>query len=72
MFKASEIVAQARDDKKRFGISEEVYKAYCLHYSCAKTRQIPFEISLPDWWAWWLTENRWANRGAKASNFVMA
>jgi hypothetical protein len=38
----------------------------------ARSRGIPFEFSLQDWWAWWQTDNRWLSRGKGKFDLCMA
>ena len=38
----------------------------------AQNRGIAFEFTIKEWWEWWQTDNRWANRGRGRDKLVMA
>ena len=50
----------------------DMYDAYCSHRNSARRRGIAFEFTLEQWCAWWRFDNRWANRGRKRDQYVMA
>ena len=47
-------------------------RAFFIARANADRRGVEWQISLREWWDWWQTDNRWANRGRAASKFVMA
>ena len=57
------------------GLSDEErrgWEAYRHQRKAAKKRGIPFLISFEDWWQWWQEDDRWARRGRRRAQFVMA
>ena len=54
------------------GATADVLRAFRAHKSGAKRRGIDFRFSLPEWWDWWRTGNRWARRGRDRGGLVMA
>jgi hypothetical protein len=75
----AEIVASAkpsdrvlRDYYSVNDLAEAMYAAFNRQWrSAVQERGLDFEIAFADWVAWWLTEDRWANRGTRRGQFVM-
>jgi hypothetical protein len=51
---------------------DPMWLAYQRHRQSARQRGIQFLFHFETWKAWWLTDNRWANRGRHREQFVMA
>jgi hypothetical protein len=54
------------------GMPPEAVRAFQAQRTSARRRGISFEFTFTEWWAWWQTDNRWANRGMGSGKFVMA
>jgi hypothetical protein len=54
------------------GKPPEAVRAFQVQRTNANRRGIPFLFTFEEWWAWWQTDNRWANRGMGSGKFVMA
>lgn len=48
-----------------------VIDAYGSQKSGAKTRDIPFELTLPEWWHVWSESGKFESRGRNADQYVM-
>ena len=51
---------------------ETAFRAFQIQRRNARQRQIPFLLTFEEWWDWWQIDNRWANRGRKGRDLVMA
>lgn len=65
-------IITARADSIRLDIPEVAYQAFRAQFHSAKRREIPFLFTLPEWWKWWQTDDRWARRGRTGDDLVMA
>lgn len=63
---------QARADAEHHGIPEDGYQAYRNQFNAAQRRRIEWQFTLPEWWAWWQQDARWARRGRDRDGLVMA
>lgn len=48
------------------------WQAFRAHVNSARRRGIAFHFDFESWVAWWLTDDRWLNRGLHRGCFVMA
>ena len=64
--------AELRAEGQRLGVPERAVNAFYAQRAGAKARGIEFLFSLPEWWAWWSTDDRWRRRGGRAGDLVMA
>lgn len=66
------ILAQAYADAERLGIPQLAYLRFRQQVWSAASRGIGWEFTLPAWWAWWQFDDRWARRGTRRDQLVMA
>lgn len=52
--------------------SKEVRARYNVHARKAKSRRIPFLLTIDEWWSIWEASGRWEQRGRKRGQYVMA
>jgi hypothetical protein len=51
---------------------ETAFQAFQIQRRNARQRQIAFLLTFEEWWDWWQVDNRWANRGRRGRDLVMA
>jgi hypothetical protein len=65
-----DFIARAKLHQRRLNIPDRALSAYKVQASRA-LKTVGFEITLAEWWIWWQTDGRWANRGYYRDSFVM-
>jgi hypothetical protein len=63
---------RGKKNPEYIGKPPEAVRAFQSQRTIARRRGIPFLFSFTEWWKWWQTDNRWANRGVGKGKFVMA
>ena len=66
------VILEAKIFAEANGYPKEVFPAFQNQYKGAVKRGIAWEFTIKEWWEWWQTDDRWANRGSRRDSLVMA